>query len=117
MTTTNYICDLCNKMFNQKIDFTRHKNKKSPCISIDKIQENKSNITTIFKYCLDVLRDSEHLIGDKALRNLAFLLDLRLLEKQFNDKIIDIDSYDYDFSSYEEFNEEHKKKIIRFYKI
>ena len=128
MTTTNYICDLCNKIFNQKIDFTRHKNKKSPCISIDKIQEltlkkssnqeNKSNITTIFKYCLDVLRDSEHLIGDKALRNLAFLLDLRLLEKQFNDKIIDIDSYDYDFSSYEcsneEFNEEHKKKLLGF---
>ena len=128
MTTSNYICDLCNKMFNQKIDFTRHKNKKSPCVSIDKIQEltlkkssnqeNKSNITTIFKYCLDVLRDSEHLIGDKALRNLAFLLDLRLLEKQFNDKIIDIDSYDYDFSSYEcsneQFNEEHKKKLLGF---
>ena len=128
MTTTNYICDLCNKIFNQKIDFTRHINKKSPCISIDKIQEltlkkssnqeNKSNITTIFKYCLDVLRDSEHLIGDKALRNLAFLLDLRLLEKQFNNKIIDIDSYDYDFSSYEcsneEFNKEHKKKLLGF---
>ena len=46
------------------------------------------------------------------------LLDLRLLEKQFNNKIIDIDSYDYDFSSYEcsneEFNEEHKKKLLGF---
>ena len=34
-----YTCDLCNNVFNQKIDFTRHKNKKEPCISINKIQE------------------------------------------------------------------------------
>jgi len=121
MTTINYICDLCNKNFNQKKDLTKHK--KISCISIDNIdelskQENKSSITTIFKYCLDVLRDNEHITGDKALRNLAFLLDLRLLEKQFNDKIINIDNYEYDFSSYEcsndEFNEEHKKKLLGF---
>ena len=128
MTTTNYICDLCNKIFTQKSDLTKHKNKKTPCISMDKIQkltlqkssnqDNKSSIATIFKYCLDVLRDNEHITGDKALRNLAFLLDLRLLEKQFDDKIIDIDNYDYDFSSYdcsnEKFNEEHKQQLLGF---
>jgi len=128
MTTTNYICDLCNKIFTQKGDLTKHKNKKTPCISMDKIQkltlekslnqDNKLSIATIFKYCLDVLRDNEHITGDKALRNLAFLLDLRLLEKQFDNKIIDIDNYDYDFSSYEcsneEFNKEHKQKLLGF---
>ena len=34
----------------------------------------------IFDYCLNVLRDNEHLTGDKALRTLAHLLVLRLIE-------------------------------------
>ena len=118
----DYICELCNKIFNQKIDFTRHKNNKTPCISMDKIQkltqkievktDFKTNLTTLFNYCLDVLRNNEHLTGDKALRTLAHLLDLRLLEHQFGHQI-DIDNYEYDFSSYEdEIIEKHKKKLL-----
>jgi hypothetical protein len=81
-----YSCDLCKKEFNQKIDFTRHKNKKAPCITLTKMQqisqtkevksEFKTKLSTIFDYCLDVLRNNEHLTGDKALRTLAHLLDL-----------------------------------------
>ena len=69
--TTQYTCELCKKEFKQKGDLTKHKNKKSPCISIDKILDNimisnintnnKTTLTTIFKYCLDYLRDNEHL--------------------------------------------------------
>ena len=33
----HYTCDLCKKVFNQKIDFTRHQNKKAPCISLNEI--------------------------------------------------------------------------------
>ena len=117
-----YTCELCNKVFNQKIDFTRHQNKKAPCITIDKMHELtqtkgaktdfKTNLSTIFNYCLDVLRNNEHLTGDKALRTLAHLLDLRLLEPQFGNQI-DIDTYDYDFSSYEdEIIEKHKAKLL-----
>lgn len=117
-----YNCELCNKVFNQKIDFTRHTNKKAPCISIDKIQtltqskdvktDNKIHLATIFNYCLDVLRNNEHLTGDKALRTLAHLLDLRLLEPQFNQQI-DIDAYAYDFSAYEDdIAEQHKAKLL-----
>jgi type I restriction-modification system DNA methylase subunit len=106
-----YICELCNKIFNQKIDFTRHQNKKAPCISIDKIQQLgqtkeiknnfKDELKKLFNYCLDILRNSEHLTGDKALRSLAHLLDLRLLEPQFG-KQIDIDNYDkYIFEYYD----------------
>jgi len=115
----NYTCELCSKTFTQKIDFTRHTNKKAPCISIDKIQsltqtkdantDHKTNLANIFKYCLDVLRNNEHLTGDKALRTLAHLLDLRLLEPQFGQQI-DIDSfdgYDIDISS------EHKAKLLK----
>ncbi len=39
------------------------------------------------------MRDNEHLIGEKALKNIAYLLDLKLLEDKFNDKTIDIDYY------------------------
>jgi type I restriction enzyme M protein len=118
----HYTCELCKKEFNQKIDFTRHQNKKAPCITLIEMQqisqtkevktEFKTNLSTIFNYCLDVLRNNEHLTGDKALRTLAHLLDLRLLEPQFGNQI-DIDTYDYDFSSYEdEIIEKHKAKLL-----
>ena len=119
----NYTCELCEKTFTQKIDFTRHTNKKAPCISIDKMQsltqmkdlktDNKTNLATIFNYCLDVLRNNEHLTGDKALRTLAHLLDLRLLEQQFGQQI-DIDAYAYDFSAYDDdIVEQHKTKLLK----
>ena len=56
-----YSCDLCKKVFNQKVDFTRHQNKKSPCISLTEIQQiNQATVTktdskgllvNIFKNC------------------------------------------------------------------
>ncbi len=118
-----YNCELCKKVFNQKIDFTRHTNKKAPCISIDKMQsltqtkdaktEYKTNLANIFNYCLDVLRNNEHITGDKALRTLAHLLDLRLLEPQF-DKQINIDTYEYNFSAYDDdIVEQHKAKLLK----
>lgn len=71
-----------------------------------------TNLSTIFTYCLDVLRNSEHLTGDKALRTLAHLLDLRLLEPQLG--IINIDNYDYDFSAYQDdIVEVHKAKLLK----
>jgi len=125
-----YVCELCKKDFKQKSDYDKHKNNKKPCISISEIEkltqtkevknDNRTNLTTIFKYCLDVLRDNEHLTGDKALRTLAHLLDLRLLEPQFG-KTINIDKFDYDFSHIEdEMIDNHKKKllsIVRFSKL
>lgn len=117
-----YTCILCNKIFNQKIDLTKHQNKKSLCVIINSTQENKNNnnnknesktqLSIIFNYCLDVLRNNEHLTGDKALRTLAHLLDLRLLEPQFG-KQIDIDNYNYDFSEYmDDIVETHKSKLL-----
>ena len=127
---SKYICELCKKDFKQKSDYDKHKNNKKPCISISEIEklsqtkevknDNKTNLTTIFKYCLDVLRDNEHLTGDKALRTLAHLLDLRLLEHQFG-KTIDIDEFNYDFTHIEDdMIDNHKNKllsIVRFSKL
>ena len=116
-----YTCDLCKKTFNQKIDFTRHKNKKAPCVSIDEIQQiinvketdnnNKTILINFFKSCLNILRDNEGLTGEKALRNMSYFLILKLLECRF-DVDIDIDNYTYDFSHInDEDVDKHKKNI------
>ena len=97
-----YICELCKKVFNQKSDYTKHKNKKTPCISLIEIQQinqkkelqtdEKSNLINIFKNCLNILRDNEGLTGEKALRNMSYLLILKLIEHHFGNEI-DIDNY------------------------
>lgn len=122
MSLAKFICNLCKKDFRQKSDYTKHINKKSPCVSIQEIQnltqsitinnDNKTKLTTIFKYCLNVLRDNEHLIGDKSLRTLAHLLDLRLLEPQIGNTI-NLDTYEYNFDHIEDENKgRHKDKLL-----
>ena len=118
-----YSCDLCKKIFNQKIDFTRHQNKKAPCITLTELQQisqtkevkndNKTTLITVFKSCLNILRDNEGLTGEKALRNLSYLLILKLLEPHFGTEI-NIDDYKYDFSHIEdEMIEKHKNKLLK----
>jgi type I restriction enzyme S subunit len=118
-----YTCDLCKKVFNQKIDFTRHQNKKAPCITLTEMQQisqtkevkmdNKTILISVFKSCLNIMRDNEGLTGEKALRNLSYLLILKLLEPHFGGEI-NIDDYEYDFSSYEdEIIENHKEKLLK----
>ena len=105
-----YSCDLCKMVFNQKIDFTRHQNKKTPCISLNEIQkiqkinevktDSKSTLINIFKSSLNILRDNEGLTGEKALRNMSYFLILKLIEPHIGNEL-DIDNYNYDFSEYE----------------
>lgn len=117
-----YSCDLCKKVFNQKIDFTRHQNKKAPCITLTEMQQisqtkevkmdNKTTLISVFKSCLNILRDNEGLTGEKALRTLSYLLILKLLEPHFGGEI-NIDDCEYDFSHIEdEMTEKHKNKLL-----
>ena len=117
-----YSCDLCKKVFNQKIDFTRHQNKKAPCITLSELQQisqtkevkmdNKTTLISVLKSCLNILRDNEGLTGEKALRTMSYLLILKLLEPHFGGEI-NIDDYDYDFSHIEdEMIEKHKNKLL-----
>jgi uncharacterized C2H2 Zn-finger protein len=117
-----YSCDLCKKVFNQKIDFTRHQNKKAPCITLTEMQQisqtkeikmdNKTTLINIFKNIMDILRDNEALTGPKALLNWSPLLILKMIEPYFGNNI-DIDNYDYDFSSYEDhIIKNHKEKLL-----
>jgi type I restriction-modification system DNA methylase subunit/restriction endonuclease S subunit len=71
----------------------------------------KKSLTDIFRSCLDILRDNEHLTGDKALRPLGYFLQLRLLESQFG-RTIDIDNFPYDFSEYE-FPERQRAEVLK----
>ena len=118
----HYTCELCKKGFNQKIDFTRHQNKKAPCITLTEMQQisktkevkmdNKTTLISAFKNCLNILRDNEGLTGEKALRNMSYLLILKLLEPHFGCEIT-IDDYEYDFSHIEdEMIEKHKNKLL-----
>jgi len=117
-----YSCDLCKKVFKQKIDFTRHQNKKAPCITLTEMQQisqtkevkmdNKTTLIGVFKNCLNILRDNEGLTGEKALRTLSYLLILKLLEPHFGGEI-NIYDYEYDFSHIEdEMIEKHKNKLL-----
>ncbi len=117
-----YSCDLCKKVFSQKIDFTRHQNKKAPCISLTEMQQlnqvkevktdNKSVLIGIFKNCLNILRDGDGLTGQKALRNMSYLLILKLIEPHLGTEI-NIDEYEYDFSAYDvDIVEKHKTKLL-----
>ena len=118
----HYSCELCKKVFSQKVDFTRHQNKKTPCISLTEIEkisqkkevdsDNKSKLIIVLKNCLNILRDNEGLTGGKALRNIGYLLTLKLIEPRFGSDI-DIDNYEYDFNHIEdEMVEKHKKKLL-----
>jgi type I restriction enzyme M protein len=123
--SANYTCDKCNKNFRQKKDLTDHKKRKTPCISLEAMQQmadnttneilqletrdeiiresrkllNKNKIINIFKSCLNILRDNETLTGEKALRNLSYLLTLKLIEPQIGTHI-DIDNYEYNLDDY-----------------
>jgi type I restriction enzyme S subunit len=116
--TTTYNCNKCNKTFNQKIDYTRHINNKKPCISFKEIENmitNSDNTHKLFNSCLNIVRDNENLIGERAMTVINYFLILRLLEPNIINGIIDIDNYNYDLS---EMNistdklDEHKKKLL-----
>jgi type I restriction enzyme M protein len=125
--TKTYKCDFCKKVFQQKIDYDRHLDKKNACVKLaqlkniinssDEQKHSPNNLTTIFKYCLDVLRDNEHLTGDKALRNLSHFLDLKLLEKRFgsNSDQINIDDFKYNFDDVEDNQvEEFREQLLKY---
>ena len=74
--------------------------------------DNKTTLISVFKSCLNILRDNEGLTGEKALRNMSYLLILKLLEPHFGGEI-NIDDYEYNFSHIEdEMVEKHKNKLL-----
>tara|TARA_B100001250_G_scaffold412517_1_gene443935 strand:- start:381 stop:2993 length:2613 start_codon:yes stop_codon:yes gene_type:complete len=121
-----YKCELCGKEFKQKGDYDKHKKNKRPCVSQEVIEKRvlqnvETNnftvtLTTMLKSCLDILRDAEGITGDKALRNLSYLLILKLIEPKLDE--MNIYNYTYDFSDIEdEYIEPTKKKTLEIVKF
>ena len=76
--------------------------------------DNKSTLINVFKSCLNILRDGEGLTGEKALRNMSYLLILKLIESHFGNKI-DIDNYNYNFDHMQDdVIEYHKIKLLEY---
>jgi len=119
--TTSYTCNKCCKQFNQKNDYTRHINNKKPCISFKQIEEMNNNISqldNLFNNCLNIVRDSEHLVGDKAMNVINYFLILRLLEPRIISGEIDIENYNYSFDDVDDnFIDELKNKLFKIIKF
>lgn len=120
-----YICEKCNTQFKQKIDYTRHINKKYPCVTQEdlkssKFTENESlkKLEAFFSRLRDILRDNENITGHKALDVMTDFLLLRLLnlamdKKQTNmnfttkkyNKTVKLDGIDlsYDIDEYKKY--------------
>ena len=124
--TKQYACNLCKNVFNKKIDLIKHQNKIPHCTTIDNMQdliqmneqkiEHKTKLytlSTLFNYCLDLLRINEHLTGNKALKTITYLIVLKLLEQYFGNQI-DIDNYEYNLNSYfeEDVIESNKERLL-----
>ena len=74
--------------------------------------DTKSALTSVFKNCLDTLRDSEGITGEKAMRNMSYLLILKLIEPHLG-RDIDIDNFEYDLSHIDtDMIEMHRKKLL-----
>jgi len=73
----------------------------------------KTELINVFKSCLNILRDNEGLTGEKALRNLSYLLTLKLIEPHLDGEI-NITNHRYDFSCFgDENTEDTKEKLFR----
>jgi type I restriction-modification system DNA methylase subunit len=120
----SYSCELCKKVFAQKCDYTRHKIKKAPCISLEEMEQiakakqasidSKSQLISAFQSCLNILRDGgEGITGEKALKNLSYLLILKIIEPYIGHEI-NMDDYEYDFASHfdESVIEVNKKRLL-----
>lgn len=112
-----YACENCKNVFVRKCDLTTHIKEKK--CKMQQLLNNKEKLSIIFKNCLDKLR-SIGLTGNKALKNLSFLLILKLLEPHFDiggEIDIDNDKY-YDFTRFiDEFIPTYRErlfKIVRF---
>lgn len=81
---------------------------------------DKQTLLNGFRYCIRVLRDNECITGEKALRNLSYLLTLKLIEPHIG-RDINIEGYTYDFSHIDDaYVEQHRSKlfdIVRFSRL
>ena len=115
--TTIYKCDLCEKVFKQKGDYTKHKKRTSACVSLDKLKnivsDNKFNIITALNKCLNILRDDGNTLGEDALHVISYFLILGLMES----KLEQMDMYNLTHYELSELDEEYKNRLFHILKF
>jgi type I restriction-modification system DNA methylase subunit/restriction endonuclease S subunit len=78
------------------------------------VNDKRSMLKNMLKQFLDILRDSEGLTGEKALRNISYLLTLKLIEPRIGQEI-KMDEYDFDFSHIlDDMVVEYRAKLMRY---
>ena len=100
---SNFICQNCHREFFSKTDLGRHLKRKNECTPVPQSTQQQSEdeelvrngnvleISSIFKTCLDILRNDEgHLVGDEALPELSRMIIYKQMEKLIDDGIIDL---------------------------
>ena len=73
------------------------------------------SLTSLFKKCLDILRDNEAITGDKALKELSYLLILKLIESRLDE--FNLLDYDYDFDVLEQETKIDPNKLLKIIKF
>jgi type I restriction enzyme S subunit len=115
--TTTYKCELCEKVFKQKGDFTKHKKRTSACVSLDKLKilttDNKFNIITALNKCLNILRDEGNVLGEDALHIISYFLILGLMES----KLEQMDMYNEEHYQLDELDQDGKTKLFHVLKF
>lgn len=97
---------------------SKHQDKKTQRVVVKQMQQiddtnDKSKLVNAFKNCLNILR-TEGITGERALRNMSYLVILKLLEPHFGGEI-NIDNHEY-FPNVKKDStvEMHKNKLLKF---
>lgn len=128
----SYPCEHCKRVFWQKNDYTRHINKKYPCVTKEQLKDLKDEelvelkekmteidalkfLESFFNKIKDLLRDQESITSNRALDVITDFLFLRLLNyemenndemnfitKKYNQKV-KINNYDCDIDKYKKY--------------
>ena len=118
--STIHKCNLCDKIFKQKGDFTKHQKRSSACVSLDKLKilsvpNSKLNITTSLNKCLNILRDNANVLNEDALHIISYFLILALMEPKIGES--DMDMYNESFYDLEHLDSDDKIKLFHVLKF
>jgi type I restriction-modification system DNA methylase subunit len=69
---------------------------------VKNVRHTKNDLITLFNKCFNILRDNEHIVGEKALKTLSYLLYYKLIEGKIGTEINFEDYKHYQFENEEE---------------
>jgi len=96
-----YKCDRCDKNFNQKIDFDRHKLRKNPCAIKNRVSEQIINETAVIKDMMIKMMEENRTNAERnqaiAEENPAILEKYQIMFESLQDRIIKLENKGEDY--------------------